>query len=62
MRSHRTIITIPIAKKFDAPMFLRKSEKCSIASIVKLYQKTSDRKRSADRKNVIDRPNDSQVK
>jgi hypothetical protein len=34
MRSQRAMITMPIAKKFGVPIPLRKSEKCTIVSIV----------------------------
>lgn len=34
MRSHRTIMTMPIARKFGAPILLKKSEKYSIVSII----------------------------
>jgi hypothetical protein len=40
--SHNTIMTMPIAKKFMAPIFFRKSEKYSIVSILQLLNQRND--------------------
>ena len=38
IRSHMTMMTMPMAEKFETPIFLKKSEKYSIVSIILIFQ------------------------
>ena len=42
IKSHRTIKTMPMAKKFGAPIFLKKSEKYSTVSITFILSKKKE--------------------